>query len=1247
MQNTSPQMPGDRPLLALFHLAFEPMLVVDGNGQCLAANAAACDLWGWSSEELQNRHLRELCLGRMPTLQDHAALASPTTGRQTIRCANGQHRWVSYRMVPLETQAIRTSVTFSKILFTLREDPITSEPQPPPPTMTASSLPPTSQPMDWWYRAAFNQTTHMASLLSPEGIVLVDNQTALDSCQLALEDVVGQSFVDLGCWQISPATQARLREAIATAAAGESVRYETEILTRGQSPITIDFSLKPIRNLEGRVALLLAEGLNITAQKQIERALRQSEALFSVAFQANPEPMVIVTLDGDRLLEVNEQFCQMTGYQRNELIGVRILDLNLWLRLEDQAAMVSALQETGRLSQYEATFRIKSGELRVGLISGQVVEINQQRCILGTVNDITERKRTEEALQLSQMKERALLTSIPDLLLHLRRDGSCLACFMPLENAERYIPIQHHIAEVLPADILADELVTIAQVLASGQVALKEYSFIKRGRPFTEEVRIVPMNAEEVLVMVRDITDRKQAETALRETEARLQDVLNNSAAYVTRIWVYDNHTWEYDYVSAACERLYGYTAAEIQADRDLWRSRIVPEDFTQVIQPKIQQILNGATEIVLEYRFRHRDGSLRWISENSTVRYDATRSGWLLTIVAIDITERKQAEATLQQQQERERLLGAVTQHIRRSLDLQEVLNTAAQEVRHLLQADRTLIYRLQPDGSGEIVVESVQDPWPAVLGTTLYDPCFRADLVEPYRQGRVHQIDDLEAETLSPCHTALLTPFQVRSHLVVPIIGSDRLWGLFCIHQCSQPRAWQSSDVELLKQLCERLAIAIQQSELYERVQHLNANLEQQVQERTRALETSLRFEALMRQITTQMRDNLDERHIVQTAVDGVGRELEVLCCDVALYDSSHTTVTIQWEYNPGLEPLQNFQFAIAESGDPEVYYHHLLQGESVQVCPLYISPIRPSLSRCTMLICPILDDQEVLGDVWLVKPAEQWFEQSELQLVQQVANQCAIALRQAHLYQMAQAQVVELERLNRLKDDFLSTVSHELRTPMANIKMSTEMVELRLSQRNILGSGTDQPLERYFAILKDACQREIRLIDDLLDLTRLNSDIDPIIPFQVQLRPWVVHIAESFRDRIHRQQQTLHIAIPDDLMLETDLAYLERIVTELLNNACKYTPLGETISVSGEIVESQIQLIFTNTGVSLPPEECERIFEQFYRIPSSDPWRHEGTGLGLALVRKFTEKLGGTIRAESSQHELQMILTFPPRL
>ncbi|MCS6815379.1 MAG: GAF domain-containing sensor histidine kinase, partial [Cyanobacteria bacterium] len=297
-----------------------------------------------------------------------------------------------------------------------------------------------------------------------------------------------------------------------------------------------------------------------------------------------------------------------------------------------------------------------------------------------------------------------------------------------------------------------------------------------------------------------------------------------------------------------------------------------------------------------------------------------------------------------------------------------------------------------------------------------------------------------------------------------------------------------------------------------------------------------------------------------------------------------------------------------------------------------------------------CPIRDDQRVWGDLWLFKPAGSVFSEAELRLVEQVASQCAIALRQSRLYQAAQAQVTELERLNRLKDDFLSTVSHELRTPMSNIKMATELLELHLKHLGILPSAPDNtasslPVTRYFQILKDEGNREIALINDLLDLARLDANTEPLVLLSIDLKTWIPSLLETFVARAQAHQQSLTIQLPADLPnITTDAIYLQRILSELLNNACKYTPIGERIWVSAMATATTIALRIGNSGVTISDVECDRIFERFYRIPNHDPWKHGGTGLGLALVKKLVDCLQGTIHAEAGARQLQFVIQLP---
>jgi len=312
--------------------------------------------------------------------------------------------------------------------------------------------------------------------------------------------------------------------------------------------------------------------------------------------------------------------------------------------------------------------------------------------------------------------------------------------------------------------------------------------------------------------------------------------------------------------------------------------------------------------------RFHHRQtGEIRCSSIKATPMPDAQGS---VVVVARDVTASKQVEAALQQRAEQERLVGAIAQHIRRSLDLDSILQTTVTEVRAFLRCDRVLLYRFEPDWSGVIVVESVGDPTLSILGNIIRDPCFDEQYILKYQQGRVHANEDIHTSSLQTCHIDLLASFQVRANLVVPIIREERLWGLLIAHHCTAPRPWQPVETELLCQLATQVGIAIQQSELYQRLRRLNVNLEQQVQLRTAQLQQSLDFEARLKRITDKVRDSLDETQILQTAVRELGLGLGVECCDTGLYDLAQQTSTIQSEYTVLMKPVKGLVFPMTTS-------------------------------------------------------------------------------------------------------------------------------------------------------------------------------------------------------------------------------------------------------------------------------------------------------------------------------------------
>lgn len=273
---------------------------------------------------------------------------------------------------------------------------------------------------------------------------------------------------------------------------------------------------------------------------------------------------------------------------------------------------------------------------------------------------------------------------------------------------------------------------------------------------------------------------------------------------------------------------------------------------------------------------------------------------------------------------------------------------------------------------------------------------------------------------------------------------------------------------------------------------------------------------------------------------------------------------------------------------------------------------------------------------------------------QLIYAIARDVTVQKHEIAIHQSQQAataQAEELAKLNRLKDEFLSTVSHELRTPLSNMKVAVQMLAIALNQQMSLFSELAKPIAersriaRYFQILQDECEREISLIDDLLDLQRLDTGVQPLVLETIDLESWLSQVVEPFQVQTRDRQQTLELDLAPSLPpIVSDLYSLERLLKELLNNASKYTPPGEHISLRAFVQSQTMQLQVINSGVEIPAAELPRIFDKFYRVPSIDPWKQDGIGLGLALVKKLTEDLGGRISVESASGQTCFTVELP---
>lgn len=1062
------------------------------------------------------------------------------------------------------------------------------------------------------------------------------------------------------------------------------LQTEVKILTQAGETRWLAFCERSIEFAGQRATLGIA--FDISDRKRAEAALQAREA--QIRLITDSVPCLIAYVDAQQRYQfVNQQYANWFGRDRDHIVGRQMRTI---LKTTDyrqvQPHIKTVLQ--GQPVDFDAILldcHQQAHDVHVSYIPHHHTDGR----VLGfyvLIEDVTTLKQSERRWRESEARYRSVVEAISEGILLQQADGQIIACNTAAErilglSQEQILgttatdPIWWTIHEDGSPFLAQDYPMVVA--LRTGQP--QSHVIMGVYRP-DGHLRWLLVNAQPIfaadgqtpqasVVSFSDITERRAAEQHLRSQELRLRLALD-AAALGTWEWLAPDAPWLTG--SERTQAIYGLPAPDNHIDRAALWERIHPDDRERVAQA-IATSFAQQTSCHLEYRLQLPDSEERWVAVWATVFTAEGDAPPQMTGIVRDITQHKQAEAALRYQSEQEYLMRVMTQHIHESLDLDQILNTAVAEVHQFLQVDRVLVYQLHPldtadatpdtelpaaGGTGRtghnvtVRAEAVSAGCPSMLGWLLRDPWLQsATVLADLQAGLPYIVTDLQALDLPSATQDFLAFFQIEAILMVPIRRGEALWGVLVAHDCHAPRSWSQVGMNLLLQLVDQISIAIQQAELYQTVQDLNQNLEQQVQERTAQLEQMLHFEALLQRITDKVRGSIDEDQILQAAVQELALGLNLTCCDTGIYNPEQTVSTIRHEYTQNLPSAQGASISLAESMDAAVYAQ-LLRGEYCQFCFIASGVVRPVRRLYAIMTCPIVDDQGVIGDLWLFKRQSQVFSDSEIRLVQQVANHCAIGIRQARLYVAAQAQVAELGRLNRLKDDFLSTISHELRTPLSNMNNAIQMLELFLTQPNLFQEAAEVNLRltpsraiSYLQILRHQYQEELNLVNDLLDLSRLEAGRVSLELTTLNLSTWVPCVLELFDDRIRSQNQRLYIDIEPTLpLITTDRIHLEHILKELVNNACKYTPPGQAIHVQVSTRANQVYLTVSNSGVTIPPEELPHLFEKFYRVPSADPWKYGGTGLGLALVDQRVKQLGGRIWAESKAGITRFTVELP---
>ena len=474
----------------------------------------------------------------------------------------------------------------------------------------------------------------------------------------------------------------------------------------------------------------------------------------------------------------------------------------------------------------------------------EAIDEDRMVYVVASLRDVSERKRVEESLRL---RERAIAAS---------SNGIVITDATKPENPMIYVnPSFERITGYSASEVIGRDCRFLQggdrnqMDLVDLRNAIQEQrechavllNYRKDGTPFWNDLYIAPVFSESgeltnYIGIQTDITEQVQSTQRLLESEERLRTVLTSIKEGIT----FSDDSGHFSIFNSGMEALTGYTIIEANNSQD-FTNFLYPDRFEhdKALQ-RLQQLQDTGKTMTVETRICHRDGTFKDVLVSTRMMSYKGKRMYLSSYY--DITERKKVETQLRYQNERERLLNAILLKIQSELNLEQILSITVKEIQELLKIDRVVIYQFQSDWSGKFVVESVNDPELSITGKTISDSCFNQYNADRHRNCVVSSINDVELADLSPCHKNLLQCFQVKANIVVPIAFGDTLWGLLIAHQCISPRQWEEFEIDLLRQLANHVAIAIQQVRLFEKVQDLNKNLEQQVTDRTQQLEQSL---------------------------------------------------------------------------------------------------------------------------------------------------------------------------------------------------------------------------------------------------------------------------------------------------------------------------------------------------------------------------------------------------------------------
>ena len=779
-------------------------------------------------------------------------------------------------------------------------------------------------------------------------------------------------------------------------------------------------------------------------------------------------------------------------------------------------------------------------------------------------NELTERQRAEESLQQIEAHQRALIKAIPDLFMRMNRDGIYLE-FARIPETHRIIGDRsqlegNHISKTLPPDIVKQRIEFVERALETNSIQIYEQDFSDGDKIHIEEVRIFPYDENEVLLLVRDISDRKQSENELRHTEKLFReaqrianlgnwelDLRTNSLCWSDEIFkIFEIDPQQFDSTYA------GFLSAIHPDDRDM-------------VNALYQKHLVDRTPYNVVHRVLLFDGYIKYVQEKCETFYDADGSPIMSRGTAQDITKLKQAEIRLHQ--------------------LNQELEARVEERTHEL---------LQVSSLHRAILDSTNY---AIISTNCHNiiQTFNAgaENMLGYRADKVVGINNLQdfydfqelIDRAASLSVELRQDISEQEVLVAKArqgLVSEEEWTVICKDGYRLPislsvKAIKDHNDCMIGFVCVFRDISAQKAAQHEH-QLAEAALRDSENRFRQVFESNV-----VGMMFTSFDGQVDEANDRFLEMIGYRRE------ELDTKQINWATITPPEYQQLDLDAIAYLKMYGKIDPWEKAYYHK--NGTLVHVL---IGVAMLTTDDCVCVVVDITD----------LRQAQQKLAETNHEL--EVSNEILV-------------------RATRLKDEFLANMSHELRTPLNAILGITEGL-----QEKVFGAINPQQ-QRALLTVERSGNHLLELINDILDLAKIEAGkvtLDYASSNISQLsQASLVFVKQQARQKNINLNIKLAPVLPE---LMVDERRIRQVLINLLNNAVKFTPEGGSITLEVSLNEAiascekdithWVKFEVIDTGIGISPENLKTLFQPFIQVDSALNRQYDGTGLGLALVKRI---------------------------